>query len=112
MTKDRPNTKYYEDLSALIKAEEDGTDQMATHVRISKELATGLKTMNADDWFAAFNGLADFADCVSLANEFDQKGFAFANGLSIWPAGPKLEVAENASAPAVVITNGIKRNSK
>ena len=111
MIKDKPNTKCYEDLSALIKAKEDATDQIATHVRISEGLAIGLKNMNADDWFAAFNGLADYANCVSLANEFDQKGFAFANGLSIWPTGPKFEVAKDPSAPAVEIIRDFARSS-
>ncbi|MFZ2276575.1 MAG: hypothetical protein WAW39_02205 [Prosthecobacter sp.] len=107
MSKQNPDASRFEHLRELIRVEEQRTNQQASRVRISYEIAADLMGMEAEDWYAAGKGFSDMDYCTRLANDFLRCGIAAANGLSISVVGPILEVAEDQAAPPVEIAQGI-----
>ena len=93
-------------LLARIREEQERTQQDAVVVRISRNTALELASMDADEWFEAGNGFVNLQKCESLANDFARDGIQAANGLKLSIIGPTLVVASDHRAPDVEIIQG------
>ena len=97
---------HFPKLRQMIRDEEERQGMVASHVRISKKAANELLGLSAKDWYEESNRSKSMAECRKLADDFITKGEIAANGLSISPVGPVIEVSEDLKAPLVEILKG------
>lgn len=98
---------HFPQLRQMIRDEENRQGMLASHVRISKRAANELLGLDAKDWFEECGGSKSMDDCRRIADDFLARGEVAANGLSISPVGPVIEVSEDLKAPLVEILKGV-----
>ena len=109
MSKTTPNTQPFDKLRQLIREESKRTNQIPKIVEISEDIAKALSKMDANDWYAATKTFTGYDECEKLVGDFSEKGGEAANGLSLSPSGPRLQVASNLDALPVRIISGHTR---